>query len=69
MRRRRSDNPPFDIILITTTSLSMVEDGLDFVYFFSFYQFRWWFQEILSIGFIFSVGFEEGRVEDVVNSP
>ena len=60
---------PFDVILVTTTLFSMVEDGLDFVYFFSFYQFRWWFWEILSIGLVFSVRFKECRMENIVNSP
>ena len=44
----------------------MVEDGLNFVYFFSFYQLRWWFLEILSIGFVV---LEECSVENIVNPP
>ena len=47
----------------------MVEDGLDLVYFFSFYQLRWWFWKVLSVSLVFSVGFEECRMEDVVDSP
>ena len=47
----------------------MIEDGLDLVYFFSFYQLRWWFREVLSVGFVFFVWFKECRMEDVVNSP
>ena len=47
----------------------MIEDGLDLVYFFSFYQFRWWFWEVLSVNFVLLVGFEECRMEDVVDSP
>ena len=47
----------------------MIEDGFDLVYFFSFYQLRWWFWKVLSVSFVFFVRFEERRMEDVVNSP
>ena len=47
----------------------MIEDGFDLVYFFSFYQFRWWFREVLSVCFIFFVRFEKCCMEDVVDSP
>ena len=46
---------PFDIILVSSSSSLMFEDGFDFINFFSLKQFRGWFWEVISMSFIFDV--------------
>jgi len=62
-------SPPFDIVLISSSSFPMVENGFDFVNLFSFNEFRWWFREVLSIDFILLVRLQQCSIEDVMDSP
>jgi hypothetical protein len=62
-------SPPFDIVLISSSSSSVVKNGFDLVYFFSFQEGRWWFSEVFAVDVVLFVGFQQGRVKDVMDSP
>jgi len=47
----------------------MIEDGLDFVFLFSINQFRWWLDEVWTVGLGFVITCEERGVKDVMDLP
>jgi len=48
---------------------SVCEDRFYFIFEFSFYKVRRWFQEVCSVDVIFFIEREEGGMEDGVDSP
>ena len=60
---------PLDVILISSSSSSVFEDGFDFINFFSLKQFRGWFWEIISVSFVFDVWAQQDGMEYVMDSP
>ena len=47
----------------------MSEDCLDFVFFFSVYQVRWWSEEVQSVFRCFLIAGEKGGMEDRMDLP
>ena len=62
---------PFDKILELsfTSEVTVIDDGLDFVFFGVFDKVRGWSRVVGPVFYSFVIRGQEGRVEDVMNGP
>jgi len=68
---RRGIALPFDEILELTPTpiITVIDDGLDFVFFLAFDQIRWWPREVGAVRSRFFIRQQERSVEHVVDVP
>ena len=56
---------PLDVVLISSASFSVIEDGFDLTSLFIIVNVRWWLREVGSMSFCFGVRHQEGSVEHI----
>jgi hypothetical protein len=57
------------LLLFPAPKGSFFDDLFDFPFWFTFYDIRWWFQEIGTVLVSLSVGRKKGGMEDIVYLP